>query len=66
MQKHSYWEVIAMLLRFHVFSQTNGEKWGEMKIFLLFSFIYYKKRLTLQKIPYCVLLRLRKGALPMG
>ena len=30
-----------MLLHFHVFSQTKGEKWGEMKIFLLFSFIYY-------------------------
>ena len=55
-----------MLLHFSIFSQTKGEKWGEMKIFLLFSFIYYKKRLTLQKIPYCVLLRLRKGALPMG
>ena len=54
-----------MLLHFSVFSQTKGEKWGEMKIFLLFSFIYYKKRLTLQKISYCVLLRLRKGALPM-
>ena len=52
-----------MLLHFSVFSQTKGEKWGEMKIFLLFSFIYYKKRLTLQKIPYCVLLRLRKGCL---
>ena len=55
-----------MLLHFSVFSQTKGEKWGKMKIFLLFSFIYYKKILTLQKIPYCVLLRLRKGALPMG
>ena len=41
-----------MLLHFYVFSQTKGEKWGEMKIFLLFSFIYYKKRVTLQKIPY--------------
>ena len=55
-----------MLLRFHVFSQTNGEKWGEMKIFLLFSFIYYKKKINFAENSLLRPVALEEGCLANG
>lgn len=56
-----------MLLRFRIFSQTSGGKMGGNKnISVIFFYILQKKINFAENSLLRVLLRLRKGALPMG